>query len=96
MRLLHPLVVKCKSCNALLRIAVDLECVSSEERSMGAELAYEGIVYDNCPNCGNEIEVNLYVWEYPVGAVNYQEEECNGAIIIEGPEYDPFDSDDTW
>lgn len=96
MRLLHPIVVKCKHCNTLLRITVDLECVSSEERSMGAEFAYEGIIYDNCPNCGNEIEVNLYVWEYPVGAVNYQEEECSGAIMIQGPEYDPFELDDIW
>ena len=96
MRLLHPIVIKCNRCNALLKISVDLECVSSEERSMGTEYAYEGILYDCCPNCGNDIEVNLYVWEYPVCAVNYQEEDCKGAIILQGPEYDPFDSDDIW
>ena len=57
---------------------------------------YKGIIDDNCPNCGNEIKVNLYVWEYPVGAINYQEEECEGANIIQGPEYDPFSYDDFW
>lgn len=42
MRLLHPIVIKCNRCNALLKISTDLECVSSEERGMGAEYAYEG------------------------------------------------------
>jgi len=96
MRLLNPIIVKCNHCKAVLNISVDLECISSCERSMGEEIGYEGIIHDNCPNCGNEIKVNLLVWEYPVGAINYQEEECEGAVIIQGPVYDPFSYDDFW
>ena len=94
MRLLHPIIVKCKKCNVLLNVTIDLECVSSCERSMGEEFEFEGIMEDKCPNCGNDIHLNLSVWEYPVGAVNYQEEECYGGVIVEGPEYDPFENDD--
>ena len=91
MRLMKPILVKCKCCKANLNITVDLECVSSYERSMGEEVEYDGVLYDNCPNCGNKIKVNLYVWEYPAGAINYQEEECEGVDIIHEPEYDPFE-----
>ncbi len=94
MILLHPIIVRCKKCNAVLNINVDLECISSCERSMGEEFEFEGIMDDNCPNCDNEIHLNLYVSEYPVGVVNYQEEKCYGGVILEGPEYDPFGYDD--
>lgn len=94
MKLLHPIIVKCQRCKTLLNIEIDLECVSSYERSMGEEYEYEGVMFDNCPNCGKQINLNLYVWEYPVGVVNYQEEECDGAAIISGPEYTSLEYDD--
>ena len=40
------------------------------------------------------VSISLSVWEYPIGAVNYQEEECDGALIVSHPEYDPFEYDD--
>ena len=49
---------------------------------------------NRCPNCGNEFVLELNVWEYPVGAINYQDENCEGAEIVEGLEYNPFDYDD--
>lgn len=60
----------------------------------GTECQYEGIIEDTCPNCGNSIFINLSVWEYPVGVVNYQEETIEGDEILEGLDYKPFESDD--
>ncbi len=53
----------------------DLECVGSTsqgERGMGEEVqhTYQGTVEDED---GNEIEVEIEVYEYPIGAVNYVE-----------------------
>ena len=94
MRLAHPLIVQCNNCARQLEVYADMECVCSEERSMGKEFTYESIIEDVCPNCGNSIRIQLTVWEYPICSVNYQEEKCSGAEIIEGPEYNPFDYDD--
>lgn len=94
MKLLHPIKVRCNNCNEILNINVDMECVSSYERSMGTEYEFEGALNDECPNCGNGISISLSVWEYPIGTVNYQEEECDGALIVSGPDYDPFEYDD--
>ena len=76
MKLAHPLIVQCNNCARQLEIYADMECVCSEERSMGEELTYESIIDDVCPNCGNSIRIHLTVWEYPICSVNYQEEKC--------------------
>ena len=96
MKLLHSILVECEECKELFSVNTDLDCVSVCERSMGAESAYEGHIESDCPRCGNQVNVNLFVWEYPVGSVNYQEEDVDGATIIEGPDYDPFEYDDIW
>lgn len=93
MKLIKPLVVQCEECNEIIEVYVDLECVSTDERQMGAEYQYEGIVEDNCPKCDNSIYINLSVWEYPEGAINDQDEIIEGAELLEGPDYDPFESD---
>lgn len=94
MKLVNPVLIQCKECGTLIEVDTDMECVDSQERSMGNELMFNGEVYDNCPNCDNEFVLELNVWEYPVGAINYQEEHCEGADIVEGPYYNPFDYDD--
>ncbi len=94
MKMIKPIVIQCNNCNEVIEVDVDLECVSTEERSMGEELQYNGIMEDVCPICGNQIEINLSVWEYPVGAINYYEEQCHGGEILEGAIYDPYESDD--
>lgn len=94
MKMVKSLVVQCNNCNEIIEVEVDLECVSTEERSMGEELQYDGCTEDVCPICGKRIGVKLTVWEYPVGAVNYHEEEYIGVEIIEGPIYDPYENDD--
>ena len=72
MKLTKPLVVQCEDCKEIIEVSVDLECIATDERSMGTEFQYEGIVEDTCPSHGNYIHINLSVWEYSVGAVNYK------------------------
>lgn len=49
------------------------------------------MIEDECPKCGNDIKIDLEVWEYPLGAVEYQQELYDGVEMIQRPEYDPFD-----
>ena len=93
MRIIKPIVVQCNECNEIIEVEVDLECVSTDERSMGEELGYEGVIEDECPICGNQIEIQISVWEYPVGAVNFSEERCQGVELLEAPIYDPYEND---
>lgn len=94
MKLIRPIVVQCNNCNEVIEVDADLEFIDSDERQMGAEIFYSSEIEDKCPICGSAINITLNVWEYPMGAVNYQEELCEGVEILEEPEYDPFSSDD--
>ena len=93
MKLANPLIIKCLCCNEIIEVETELECISSNERSMGYECEYESIIEDSCPNCENSISLRLSVWEYPLGAICFQEEDIQGAELLDGPEYNPFDSD---
>jgi hypothetical protein len=78
---------KCNKCRRIhkyhkLNLNLDFECVDSFERSMGPENHYVAEEYFEC-KCGNEIHVTFEVWEYPVGAHNYDSIEIDGAKLIE-------------
>lgn len=90
MRLNRPFIIQCKNCKDIIEIDMDVEAVDFYERSMGTEIEFEGDIEDRCPCCGNSIQIKISVWEYPVGAVNYQSETIEGAVILEDPEFDPF------
>lgn len=91
MRITKPLIIECSNCNEIIEIDTDLEAVSSDERSMGYEIEYEGIIEDSCPNCGNPLYIKISVWEYPEGVLNYNETTIDGANILEEPHFTPFD-----
>lgn len=91
MRLKGPLVVQCKKCNEVIEVSADLELVDAEDRPMGTKVYYSSVIEDECPKCGNDIKINLEVWEYPLGAVEHQQEFYDGVEMIRHPEYDPFD-----
>ena len=59
------------------------ETLSSFERRMGTETEYECTETFECPECGNECCITFRVWEYPIGAYNYDEIETNGCNIEE-------------
>lgn len=64
-------------------LEMDFELVATYERNMGHENEYQSIEYLDCDECGNIINVMLRVWEYPVGAHNYNDIDIDGATIIE-------------
>jgi hypothetical protein len=77
--------VECKNCKKHHQFNAsdfDFESVDSDERQMGAEITYEGIIERDCA-CGQNIEVTHRFWEYPEGVENHKETECAGAEIIE-------------
>ena len=94
MRIVKPAVVQCKKCFEIIEIDADLNVVESDEKSMGQEIGYSSEVEDECPVCGNMIKIKMDVWEYPIGLIDYQEEQCSGAELLEQPVYDPFEEDD--
>ena len=61
----------------------DWNPIGGSERGMGPETEYECTENFECPNCGNECSVIFHVWEYPVGAYNYDEIETEGCTIEE-------------
>lgn len=91
MRLKGPLVVQCQKCNEVIEVSTDLELMDAEDRPMGTEVYYSSSIEDECPKCGNDIKIDLEVWEYPLGAVEHQREFYDGVEMIQRPEYDPFD-----
>ena len=79
------ITVECKECKKQVKInnsEFEFESVDSEERQMGAETTYEGIVETACQN-GHSIEVTHRFWEYPEGSENHKETEVSGAEVIE-------------
>lgn len=81
------LVVRCEKCQGEFEIAADdfdfeWESEGSCERGMGPENEYVAHDYISCPQCGQDIEIDFRLWEYPVGAVNYQNIECDGGEIV--------------
>ena len=95
------LQIICEGCDNVFKLNVgelnfEWNGVSSFERSMGGESEYESCEMCNCPNCGNQIDLKLKVWEYPVGAFNMQDIEIDGGKIEESidlSQYISFDDD---
>ena len=82
-----PIIVQCKHCGAIIEIDTDFEYASSQERSMGLETQYQGIIDDYCPNCSNPVFISIDVWEYPIGAVETYSIDTNGVELIESPDF---------
>ena len=93
---------KCDKCKKIRKYRksyfnLDFECVDSFERNMGPENHYVAEEYLEC-KCGNEIHITFEVWEYPIGAHNYDSIEIYGAKLIESfyftvNFYNEFDDD---
>lgn len=83
----NRMILKCKSCGCEFMVAesemyLDWEPNGSYERSMGEEREYEAVDSVSCPHCHRDIVVTMRVWEYPVGAFNYQSTATDGAEVI--------------
>lgn len=81
----YLLKLKCKTCGKYIDITegeLPIENTESQERKMGGENTYSGQTEHEC-ECGNEINVNAALYEYPVGTENYREIDVDGAEIID-------------
>jgi len=59
----------------------------SDERQMGPENSYSWNNNFNC-DCGDEIEFEYGIWEYPVGVFNHDNVEIDGGTEIQRYDYD--------
>lgn len=78
---------KCDSCGKThsyhkSSFNLEFECIDSSERNMGEENHYEAVEIFDC-ECGNQITATFEVWEYPVGAHNYDDLTLDGAELLE-------------
>lgn len=86
MKKAHWLRCACDKCKEGFTVDVndfdfEWEAVGWSDRGMGEETEYNCQEFFVCPHCGNDCEVTLKVWEYPVGAYNYEDIEAEGCIV---------------
>ena len=91
------LIIKCLDCGAEYRIHIDSldEETFAYERNMGDEVEHDFYGECQCEDCGNVMRFTIKAFEYPVGALNYCDEESDGCEILESPEtvVNYYDSD---
>ena len=83
----HIITVKCDTCGHKFDIDIDNYDIEWEladsfdhgDNAMGEENHFEAVIEDECPVCHETFNVKLNIWEYPVGAYNYQDIEVEGA-----------------
>lgn len=85
------LLLKCNHCKKLSDFDADdffynWEGGVVDERGMGPESEYISEECCECKHCGQQFGTRFHVWEYPMGAFNYQDIEVEGATVEE-----PFD-----
>ncbi|WP_333810003.1 hypothetical protein [Flavobacterium sp.] len=66
----------------------DFEATGGSERQMGPENGYSWEMTFDCDNCGNEIEFDYQVYEYPQGTFNLEDVKITGAKAINTFDYD--------
>ena len=86
------LIYKCGICHKkntvpINELYLDFECVGGSERSMGEENQYKTEENLECSFCGNKINLLIEIWEYPVGAHNYDEISIDNGEIIQSPDF---------
>lgn len=98
--LVNNLVIQCNNCGKIHVIDKDSLEVNtcSYERQMGSEIEYNFDGESQCDNCGNCLHYSVRAFEYPVGALNYDDCECSGGHFAQSPEvavrYYEFDYDE--
>lgn len=83
----HIITVKCDTCGHNFDIDIDnydiewelAESFDHGDNAMGEENHFETMISQECPVCHETINVNLNIWEYPVGSYNDQNIEVEGA-----------------
>ena len=55
------------------------------ERSRGDEINWHADAFIQCSHCNEDLNIEIDVYEYPVGAFNYGEINCDNGEIIKSP-----------
>ncbi len=85
---------KCGKQHGFNEEETDFDMNMGSERSMGSENGYSWEIEFDCDNCGNTIEINYEVWEYPVGAFNNDSVKINGGTEVKRFDYEFFGEPD--
>lgn len=87
MRLSGDFYIKCKNCGHVTLIDTDsLECSTTPyDRPMGEEIEYNFYSEICCEVCNTWIDFCIRGFEYPVGAFNFSDCECNGGEFVKEP-----------
>ncbi|MDT0293973.1 PIN-like domain-containing protein [Mesonia ostreae] len=86
------LIYKCGFCHQRNEVPIEelyleFDCVGGSERSMGAENQYQSEEPLECSFCGNDINVTLEIWEYPIGAHNLDDITIDNGEVIQSPDF---------
>ena len=90
LKVLNNFFVEFDKCKHKILIDIDsLECeVSGCEHNMGEEIEciFSGEIC--CEKCNSSITFKINGYEYPVGAFNYSDYECEGGCFVDEPVLD--------
>lgn len=86
----EKIIIKCAKCGHEFEcwsdeLDLDWDCGTTEDRSMGEEIGWQAEGSICCPECDEQIDVTIDAYEYPVGAFNYGEIDCNNGVILNKP-----------
>ena len=100
LNLKNDLIIQCNKCGSICvidRYTLDI-CTHSYERNMGDEVEYVFSGECNCEECGNHMQYTIRAYEYPAGALNYDNYESEGCTFLQEPSievnYFEFDYND--
>lgn len=88
MKILSDPVIKCNCCGCDMRIPIDLidyDTFPIEESNMGMRQQHNFSFSGSCMQCNNAFYFMIIGYEYPVGAIEYQDSECKGCTFVYKP-----------
>ena len=87
MRVSKDFYIKCNKCNHVTLVETDsLECDTEVyERPMGEEIEYNFYGEICCEGCNSWINFSIRGYEYPVGAFNFSDYDCDGGEFVNKP-----------
>lgn len=87
MHISNDFYIKCNRCNHVSLVEVDsLGCDTYVyKRPMGDEIEYDFRGEVRCVECESLISINIRGYEYPVGAFNFSDSECQGGEFVREP-----------
>ena len=87
---LKDVTIVCSKCRHKKIISNDnfeYDVDAVDERSMGPEFQHSWKLEEQeCEKCHKNFSLSIDMWEYPIGCINYQEVQIEGALFVNKPE----------